>query len=130
MEQWVDVKGYEGLFKVSNHGRVYGIQRSKYIVPNVDNIGYYGARLTVNKVTVRKRLHRLVAEHFIPNPDNKPEVNHKDRDKSNNHIDNLEWVTHSENIQHSHGKRVQMLDKHGILIKEFVSIGEAARENV
>ena len=63
--------------------------------------GYQSIDLRIDKKHFRYLLHRLVAECFIPNPENKPEVNHKDGDKTNNHISNLEWMTKAENVEHS-----------------------------
>ncbi len=123
-ERWKDITGYEGLYQVSNLGRVKSLPRkipgrnqfgASFMVTTKEKImhpsqvgrgwkegaGYLSVNLTsLAKKNRRKNVHRLVAEAFIPNPDGKPEVNHKDGDKQNNHIDNLEWVTKKENMQH------------------------------
>ncbi len=115
-ELWKDVKGYEGLYKVSNLGRVRSIERYvrsdrnpktglRLIKPKIlkawDNgNGYMVVTISVNKKRKNKYVHRLVAEAFIPNPENKPQVNHIDNNRSNNIISNLEWCTASENSIH------------------------------
>ena len=67
----------------------------------VSSDGYYIAKFNVNKVSKSVAVHRLVVETFIPNPDNLPEINHIDTNRQNNHVDNLEWITHENNIAHS-----------------------------
>jgi len=116
-EKWVDVVGFETLYQVSNLGKIRSVDRSyikngnrgstylhhlkgKPIKPKLTKFGYYGVGL-VDGCGGRKhlRVNRLVALAFIPNPDNLPEVHHKDHNKINNCVDNLEWVTKSKNIR-------------------------------
>ena len=114
-EIWKPIKGYEGLFEVSNLGRVkaierkkncnrgYGIIKEHFLKPNNHGTcGYYRVPLT-NKEHIRKYylVHRLVAENFIENPKNLPQINHNDGNKDNNAVDNLEWCTVSFNIKHA-----------------------------
>lgn len=88
-------------YYVSNYGRIKNI-KNNIIIPNRDKGGYFNVRLYNDKHKYKNMLvHRLVAIIFIPNPENKREVNHKDGNKCNNHVDNLEWVTPKENSQHS-----------------------------
>lgn len=110
MEEWRDIKGYEGLYQVSNLGRVrsldrkvwggdkfgYCIRQGKILKLN-DHLGYKFIRLSVNANKKKYWVHRLVAETFILNPENKPQVDHIDTDASNNNVDNLRWVTQKEN---------------------------------
>ena len=99
-----DVIGYEDIFSVTEDGRVYSKRTNKFLVQGTLKTGYkvisskIGGR---NGTSVCLRVHRMVAEAFIANPENKEQVNHKDGDKSNNNVYNLEWVTASENIQHA-----------------------------
>ena len=106
IKEWKPVVGYEGLYEVSNMGRVKSLKRlrtKERIIAQFQNHRGY-ARVTLWKDNSQKKysVHRLVAEAFIPNPNNLPEVNHIDGDKQNNHMDNLEWCTRSENILHAY----------------------------
>jgi hypothetical protein len=116
-EVWKDIKGYEGLYQISNLGivkslvrKVVSVKKKKHmrttkerILTNVINAqGYYMINLNINGTSKTCKIHRLVAKTFIPNPDNKCCINHIDGDKLNNEVINLEWVTHQENSKHAH----------------------------
>lgn len=117
MEEWKDIKGFEGKYQVSNLGNVRSLWRGKpsgrgkYVTKEIsikelkkiksNELGYQIVTLMDNGKRKRKQVHRLVAETFIPNPDNKPNVNHIDYNPSNNNVDNLEWCTQRENVLHS-----------------------------
>jgi len=111
MEIWLDIANYEGKYQVSNIGNIRSINYHRSGVDKLMktqklNNGYYSVGLTLNGVTKRFLVHRLVAEAFIPNPDKLPQVNHKDEDKSNNIVDNLEWCTFEYNLYYgSHFQR-------------------------
>ena len=136
-EVWKDVTNYEGIYQVSNTGKV------KRILPNgkerllrgkKDKDGYTEIILSKKQKKAYFRLHRLVAKAFIPNPENKPEVNHKDKNKQNNSVCNLEWATTVENIRHSFalGRKVSttpvlQFSANGELLAYFDSIKEAAQ---
>ena len=96
-----DIKGYEGYYKITKDGDVFSIRSNRFLKLNYKKNGYVYIELNVDGVAKTHRVHRLVAEVFIPNPENKPFVNHKDGVKSNNHIENLEWVTGTENNLHA-----------------------------
>ena len=109
-EIWKDIAGYEGLYQVSNLGRVKSLRKvdrfgrcyPEKLKSQVDNgKGYCVVNLKRDGKQSMRTVHRLVAEQFIPNPTELREVNHRDGDKSNNHVSNLEWCTHSDNIRHA-----------------------------
>ena len=140
MEEWRDIPGYESFYQVSNLGNVRSIRFNK--VRNMkswDSHGYRAVELCINNNRYTVRVHQLVALAFIPNPENKPEVNHKDRNRSNNNVENLEWVTQSENVAHAYRNGVkprptyqnQPLQKEILDIienKKYFSIREASRQ--
>lgn len=99
-EIWRDIPQYEN-YQISNHGRIYSKHKNELKALEINKKGYETIRPYKNNIRKTFRIHRLVAELFIPNPQNKPQVNHKDGNKLNNHIDNLEWVTYRENVDHA-----------------------------
>lgn len=152
IEIWKEIKGTNGIYLVSNIGRVKSLPQFH----NSNSGGYY----TTGKILKqrdncrgylyieinRKRMyvHRLVAEAFIDNPNNLPIINHKDENPSNNRVDNLEWCTQKYNINYGNArkkmsikhtnnpilsKRVVAIDKLGNIIKEYPSANEAARQS-
>lgn len=117
-EIWKDIEGFEGLYQVSSFGRVKSfdsidkldrIRKGRVLKGIKDVKGYLLVNLYKNNIVYTKKIHRLVAEAFIPNSENKPQVNHIDEDKTNNMISNLEWSTSKENI--NHGTRTDRMAK-------------------
>lgn len=106
-EIWKNVVGYEGLYMVSNFGEIISIKRNVVLKPSINHKGY--CHVVLSKQGGRKtlRVHRLVAQAFIPNLENKPQVNHIDCDKQNNSVINLEWVTNGENQLHAWSNGLQ-----------------------
>ena len=100
-EEWKAIPNCDGMYLVSNTGKVWSNKSEKIIAQHKDKRGYPRVSLEICKHTKTFRVHRLVAEVFIPNPDNLREVNHIDGDKTNNHVSNLEWVTTQQNMIHS-----------------------------
>lgn len=103
-EKWKPVEGFEGLYEISNHGRLksYKKQKDGYILSVKHSSGWYlSCTLLKDGKSFYVRIHRLVAEHFLRKPEVGEEINHKDMNKQNNHVDNLEWVTKSENVRHA-----------------------------
>lgn len=101
-EIWKPIKGYEGIYEISNYGNVKSLLRKNRLrTLHKNKDGYVEILLSKNGAISSVRVHRLVAEAFVPNNEGKPEVNHKDYDKTNNYSGNLEWVTRKENVNHS-----------------------------
>jgi hypothetical protein len=104
-EIWKDIKNYEELYQISNFGRIKRLKnnrtmKEKILKPYINN-GYYKLLLYKKGISKRYSVSRLVSMNFIPNPKNKPQVNHIDGNKLNNKVDNLEWCTISENQKHA-----------------------------
>ena len=108
-EIWKDIEGYEGKYQVSNCGNVRslmyhnakGIKRISLLKPATDACGYFRCALSKNNILTTYKVHRLVAQAFIPNPNNYPQINHIDGNKKNNCVWNLEWCTDKENVNHA-----------------------------
>lgn len=97
-EIWKDIEGYEDCYQISNQGRVWStFLAGRYLKPDIDKDGYHCVKLKGKGF----KIHRLVGVAFIPNPENKPQINHKKGNKGDNSAEALEWSTVSENIQHS-----------------------------
>lgn len=130
-EIWKDIKGYEGLYQVSNFGRIKSIKRKNtkggIRKLNVDKYGYNYIILYNYDIIKTLKVHRLVAKAFIPNPNNLPQINHKDKNRKNNRVDNLEWCDVTYNIQYSHAKPIIQYDINNKFIKRWKCIREAGR---
>ncbi len=151
-EIWKDVNGYEGLYQVSNYGRIKSIKYTNHkgkkpiiLKQSKSNSGYYHVQIYKNRISSTRTVHSLVAKAFIPNPLCKSEINHIDGDKANNTVSNLEWVTRSENIRHSFNigthvppmtgrhdlnkrpRPIAQYDKNGNFIRAWKSISEASK---
>lgn len=94
------IKDYEGLYWITKNGRVWSCKSNKFLRPRYSR-GYVRVKLHKNKKGKDFYIHRLVLEHFVSNPKNKPQCNHKNGIKDDNRIENLEWCSHSENLKHA-----------------------------
>lgn len=138
-EEWRAIKGYEGLYEVSNTGRVRTIKKGNpYVLKMYDKFGYKDVILWKNNKMKNKRVHRLVAEAFIPNPNLYPIINHKDENRSNNNVENLEWCTYKYNSNYKNSRKrcsknsgnnrkVLQIDFDGNIISEYYNMSEASR---
>lgn len=142
MEEWKDIEGYEGLYQVSNEGRVKSLgnnkSRKEKILKGVkNNMGYLQVQLWKDGKPVMKYIHRLIAEAFLENPQNLQEVNHKNENKTNNCVENLEWCDKSYNINfgtrnqrvaEKQSKRIDQIDPQTLeVIRQWASTNECGR---
>lgn len=140
-EIWKDAPNYEGLYKVSNLGRVMTIRRSGtkgcILKEQITKDGYNRISLSKNGNYKKFPIHRLVAMAFIPNPDNLPIINHKNEIRNDNRVENLEWCNYSYNATYGGAterrikniiKPIVCFDSNGIIIAEFKSVNDAERE--
>ena len=133
-EIWHDIDGYEGLYQISNKGNVKSLKwgKERILRPGIDAYGYYQIILCNDNVRKTFKLHRLVAQAFIPNLYNKPQVNHLDENKKNNCVDNLEWATAKENINYGTrneraSRKILQYSKSGEFIREWQGALEVER---
>lgn len=132
-ENYVPIKGFENLYSIDKDGNVLGLKRSKIVKQRISKFGYCRIKLCKENKLYYFQVHRLVAQAFIPNPNNLPQVNHKDGNKLNNNVDNLEWCTQSYNMKHAYkmglekksGKKVYQYDLNGDLINVYDTIKKA-----
>lgn len=122
-----DIKGYEGLYAITPEGEVYSYKSKKFLKPGTNHKGYLFVNLCKNGKVKCVRVHRLVAMAYLPNPDSLPQVNHKDENKTNNCLQNLEWCDNKYN--HNYGtinERISNSKK--IPILQYTLDGEFLRE--
>lgn len=144
MEEWKDIKGYEGYYQISSYGNVKSLDRickngngfflkkGCYLKQIKDRNGYLCVVLQKHGSRKFKLIHRLVAEEFIKKDEGKNEINHKDENKSNNHFSNLEWCSRSYNMNYgsrpyTNSKCVVQMDDDNNIISTYLSISEADR---
>lgn len=118
------VIGYEGLYAVTEDGRVWSYKRNKFLTPVSNGKGYLQVCLSKDGKVKRHYVHRLVAEAYIPNPDNLPQINHKNEIKKDNSVGNLEWCDNQYNIDYSLSKPIRCVETGEV----FNSIMDCARK--
>lgn len=146
MEVWKDIAGYEGLYQVSNKGNIYSVEREdsrgnkcggRTLKTTHNSKGYLKLDLSKNGIKKTRTVHRLVAQAFIPNQNNYLEINHKDENKTNNNVENLEWCTSKYNNNHgtaikrrvqSNSKRIKAVNVETGEVTTFSSTAEARRK--
>lgn len=135
METWKEINNYEGLYWASTDGKVKN-RFGRILRPMVEWSGYLRLNLCKNGAVKKTAVHRIIAETFIPNPNNLPEVNHKNELKYDNRVENLEWMSSKDNcnygkrnklIKEKQSKKVYQYDKEGNLIKIWDSTQECAK---
>lgn len=122
-EEWRPIQGYKGLYAVSNKGRVKNLETGKVLKNKIDGAGYLAVGLKGKNYNV----HRLMAQAFIENPLSLPQVHHKDENKLNNDISNLEWVSASKNVRHSIYKQSFKINQYS-LDGEFIKTWDSLRQ--
>lgn len=121
MEIWKDVKNYEGLYQISNIGRVKSIRTNRILKSNLLQ-GYPIVQLCVNNNRHTFEIHRLIANAFIPNPNNYPFVNHINEDRTDNRIENLEWCNQKMNVNHSKRKMFHKVNEEDYYGSKYICI--------
>ncbi len=110
MDGFEDLKDYEEFYQIDRNGRIWSKCSNKFMCSQIDG-GYLRTSLTKDKIRNKKRIHRLLAIQYIPNPDNLPEIDHIDRNKLNNELTNLRWVIHSENMNNRYDNISSMTEE-------------------
>lgn len=137
-EIWKNIEGYEGIYEISNYGRIKNVKRGSLVQHCLNKVGYAVVKLPKEGKRVHHKLHRLIANAFLPNPNNYPVINHKDEVKANNNLSNLEWCTHQYNNTYnqihyrrnkSHRTSVIKMSIDGVFIESYNSVNEAGASN-
>ena len=132
--EFTPIRGYEHEYAIDKHGNILSLLTDQYVTPSVDTNGYLKVTLMKDGVRAVKRVHRLVAEHFIPNDDaTKTVINHIDGNKQNPDVTNLEWCTQADNVQHAHTTGLQTKTSDKSVVRGdgrvYRSLTEAAQDN-
>ena len=123
-----DIKGYEGLYAVTSCGKVWSYKYKKFLKPGVNRDGYLFVVLCKDGQNKLYKIYRLVAEAYIPNPENLPQVDHIDNDKTHNYVNNLQWITNRDNVRKSNNKPILQYDLDGNFIREWECAADVGRE--
>ena len=123
-----DIKGYEGLYAITPEGEVYSYKRQKFLKPRDNGNGYLCVKLYKEGQNKMYKVHRLVADAYLPNTDNLPDVDHIDNDKTHNYVNNLQWITHRDNCRKSKNKPIFQYDLDGNFIREWDCATDVGKE--
>ena len=128
-----DVVGYEGLYAVTSCGKIWSYKYKKFLKSRPTRTGYFQVVLMKNGERKTCYVHRIVAEAYIPNPDNLPQVDHIDNDKTHNYVNNLQWITSRDNNRKSKNKPILQYTLEGEFVREWPcanDVGRAAQTNI
>ena len=128
-----DIKGYENIYGITSCGKVWSYKYKKFLKPLDNGHGYLRVNLCKDGEVKKYSLHRLVAEAYIPNPDNLPQVDHIDGNKTHNYLNNLQWITSRDNNRKSNNKPILQFDLDGNFIREWEcasDVGKRERGNI
>ena len=128
-----DIVGYEGLYAITSCGKVWSYLRKKFLKPADNGTGYLFVLLHKDGKVRNRYVHRLVAEAYLPNPENLPQVDHIDGNKMHNFLNNLQWITNRDNVRKGRNKPILQYDLDGNFIREWSSamdVGKEVRTNI
>ena len=128
-----DIKGYEGIYGITSCGKVWSYKNECFLKPISNKKGYMRVNLCKDGKVKSYKIHRLVAEAYIPNPDNLPQVDHIDENKTHNYVNNLQWITNRNNCRKSNNKPILQYDLDGNFIREWecaYDVGKVAVKNI
>ena len=123
-----DIKNYEGLYAITSCGKVWSYKYKKFLKPVISNRGYLIVALYKDGQYKWYSVHRLLAEAYIPNPDNLPEVDHIDSDKTHNYLNNLQWITHKDNVRKGNNIPILQFTLDGKFVREWECAADVRRE--
>ena len=123
-----DVKGYEGLYAVTSCGKVWSYKSKKFLTPWENGYGYLYIDLYKDGKCKHYKIHRLVAEAYIPNPDNLPQVDHIDGNKTHNYLNNLQWITNRDNCRKSNNKPILQYTLDGEFVREWECASDVGKK--
>ena len=123
-----DVVGYEGLYAITSCGKVWSYKYKKFLKPGINKKGYLRICLCKDNEKKMYSIHKLVAQAYLPNPNNLPEVDHIDNCKTHNYVNNLQWITHKDNCRKSKNKPIFQFSLDGELIREWECTADVGKE--
>ena len=128
-----DIENFEGLYAVTSCGKVWSYKSKRFLTPQADKDGYLRICLCKDGQKKMCRIHRLVAEAYLPNPEGLPQVDHIDNIKTHNYLNNLQWITKKDNVRKGRNKPILQYDLDGNFIREWectADVGKKAGKNI